>query len=157
MMKSRNEYTKDFREQALKKVYARGDRSVKSVADELQMSHKTLGNWISANKRSSVVALKDKPLSDRLQLLMGSHGLSDEALNGYCRENGIFRHQLERWQVEFERGGTSPVSASAVRELKESNRQLHRELARKEKALAEAAALLVLQKKYQSLWEEKDE
>ena len=32
-----------------------------------------------------------------------------------------------------------------------------RELTRKEKALAEAAALLVLQKKYQALWEEKDE
>jgi hypothetical protein len=34
--------------------------------------------------------------------------------------------------------------------------QLQRELSRKEKALAEAAALLVLQKKYQALWEEKD-
>ena len=38
-----------------------------------------------------------------------------------------------------------------------SAKALVRELKRKEKALAEAAALLVLQKKYQALWEEKDE
>jgi len=45
---------------------------------------------------------------------------------------------------------------SQLRELKDTNKALKRELNRKEKALAEAAALLVLQKKYQALWEEKD-
>jgi hypothetical protein len=43
-----------------------------------------------------------------------------------------------------------------LRELRQANRGLKSELNRKEKALAEAAALLVLQKKYQALWEEKD-
>ena len=51
-----------------------------------------------------------------------------------------------------------PITRSYLqkRELKETNKQLERELKRKEKALAEAAALLVLQKKYQALWEDKD-
>ena len=43
-----------------------------------------------------------------------------------------------------------------LRQLKDTNKALTRELNRKEKALAEAAALLVLQKKYRALWEEKD-
>jgi hypothetical protein len=47
-------------------------------------------------------------------------------------------------------------SSAQRRELKAENKQLARELKRKDKALAEAAALLVLQKKYQALWEEKD-
>ena len=44
-----------------------------------------------------------------------------------------------------------------LRELKQANAQLQRELKRKEKALAEAAALLVLSKKYQALFEDEDE
>ena len=42
--------------------------------------------------------------------------------------------------------------AREVRALKDENAQLKRELGRKEKALAEAAALLVLQKKFRALW-----
>ena len=98
----------------------------------------------------------DWSLAERLQILMESHGLDEEALNAFCREKGIFRHHLEQWQAAFTVGGTVD-NRSELRELKESNKALTRELNRKEKALAEAAALLVLQKKYQALWEEKDE
>ena len=48
-------------------------------------------------------------------------------------------------------------SAPEVRELKQANAQLQRELKRKDKALAEAAALLVLSKKYQALFGDEDE
>jgi len=41
----------------------------------------------------------------------------------------------------------------ALRQAKQKNDQLERQLRRKDKALAEAAALLVLQKKFQALWE----
>ena len=89
---------------------------------------------------------------------MASHGLDEQGLNALCREKGIFRHHLQQWCAAFEAGpsGSSPVNASALKELKETNKVLERELKRKDKALAEAAALLVLQKKYQALWEEKD-
>ena len=98
---------------------------------------------------------QDWSLTDRLQILMESHGLNEEALNAFCREKGIFRHHLEQWQVAFTAGGAVD-NRSQLRELKDTNKALKRELNRKEKALAEAAALLVLQKKYQALWEEKD-
>lgn len=41
-----------------------------------------------------------------------------------------------------------------MRGLKDENEQLKRELVRKEKALSEAAALLMLQKKFRALWED---
>jgi hypothetical protein len=97
----------------------------------------------------------DWSLAERLQLLMDSHGLDEGALNAFCREQGIFRHNLEQWQGAFAAGGAVDNRAE-LRELKDTNKALARELNRKEKALAEAAALLVLQKKYQALWEEKD-
>ena len=98
----------------------------------------------------------DCSLTERLQILMESHGLDEEALNAFCRGQGVFRHHLEQWQATFTAGGAEDTRAE-LREPKESNKALTRELNRKEKALAEAAALLVLQKKYQALWEEKDE
>ena len=98
---------------------------------------------------------QDWSLADRLQILMESHGLDEDALNAFCREKGIFRHHLEQWQAAFTAGGAADNRAQ-LRELKDTNNALKRELNRKEKALAEAAALLVLQKKYQALWEEKD-
>jgi len=162
-VREKTKYTEGFREQALERVYTRGNRSVKAVAEELNVNLWTLKNWMKANKEPSILNVgtttkrpKDWSLADRLQMLLESHGMDEEALNVFCRERGIFRHHLGQWREAFETG-TLQSNRSELRELKEANKGLKSELNRKEKALAEAAALLVLQKKYQALWEEKDE
>ena len=162
-MRVQRHYSESFRQQALEKVYTRDSRSVRSVAEDLNMSKGTLRNWMKAEKKKSASGTMgrskrptDWSRTERLQILMASHGLDEEALNAFCREKGIFRHHLEQWQAAFTAGG-GVDNRSELRELKESNKALTRELNRKEKALAEAAALLVLQKKYRALWEEKDE
>ena len=161
-MKERREYTESFRQQALEKVFSRGSNSIRVVAEDLNMSLGTLRNWMKADRDSSRAKgglqskrPQDWSLAERLQILMESHSLDEEALNAFCREKGIFRHHLEQWQAAFTAGGAVD-NRSQLRELKDTNKALKRELNRKEKALAEAAALLVLQKKYQALWEEKD-
>ena len=162
-MRERREYTESFRQQALEKVYTRGSSSIRAVAEDLNMSFGTLRNWMKADRNNSQANAgeqskrpQDWSRAERLQILMESHGLDEEALNALCREKGIFRHHLEQWQAAFAAGGAVD-SRTQLRELKETNKALTRELKRKEKALAEAAALMVLQKKYQALWEEKDE
>ena len=164
-MREKRQYTESFRQQALEKVYTRGHRSVEAVAEDLEMSKGTLRNWMRAHKKPALSKdaqaqrrPNDWTLTERLQLLLDSHGLDEESLNAFCRERGIFRHHLRQWQESFENGSASEsvTDRSQLRELKEANKTLQRELNRKEKALAEAAALLVLQKKYQALWEEKD-
>ncbi len=161
-MRERRQYNESFRQQALEKVYTRGSDTILMVADELNISKGTLRNWMKADKNNSSARVgkqsrrpKDWSLAERLEILMESHGLDEEALNGFCREQGIFRHHLEQWQAAFAAGGAEDARAE-LRELKDTNKALTRELNRKEKALAEAAALLVLQKKYRALWEEKD-
>ncbi len=52
-MIERRQYNESFRQQALKKVYARGSSTVNAVADDLNMSHGTLKNWMRADKNSS--------------------------------------------------------------------------------------------------------
>ena len=161
-MRKTSQYTESFRQQALEKVYTRGSSTINAVAEDLNMSYGTLRNWLKADRKNSPSKAgmrskrpQDWSLAERLQMLLECHGLDDEALNAYCREKGVFRHHLEQWQAAFVAGG-SVVNRTQLRELKDTNKALTRELNRKEKALAEAAALLVLKKKYQALWVEED-
>jgi hypothetical protein len=81
--------------------------------------------------------------------LQQSYALDDMARASWCREHGAFEHQLVQWHQEF---CTPAVPASreangSFRELQRQHDQLQRELRRKEKALAEVAALLVFAEK----------
>lgn len=163
-MNRKTYYTKAFRDQALVKVYNRGNRTVQSIADDLNLNPWTLKNWMKLPKEAAGQAdlitkrPQDWSLSERFQLILDSQGKEGDTLNAWCREQGIFPHHLQAWRQDFETGTSeTAVSRSEWRDLKANYQTLQRELKRKEKALAEAAALLMLQKKYQALWEEKDE
>lgn len=154
-------YSEGFKEQALSKVFSRGERTIQAVADELNVSVHTLKNWMKSalpDTENRTTRKAKRPLEwsleERLMALQESHGLSGDALNAWCRERGVFAHQLAEWKADFCRQAKRPDrlhDVAELRALKAENQRLERELNRKEKALAEAAALLVLQKKYQAL------
>lgn len=162
-MERKQLYSESFREQALEKVYSRGQRTVVEIAAALNISPWTLKNWMKVHKKPTPRPApgksqrpQDWSRAQRLAVLMETHGRDEEALNALCRARGIFRHHLQQWRAEFE-ATPAPEERAALRELKAAKQALERELKRKDKALAEAAALLVLKKKYQALWEEPDE
>lgn len=82
-----------------------------------------------------------------------SYALTGDALHAWCRERGIFPHHLDAWKTAFSAPTKEAVAALDLRALKDEDASLNREMNRKDRALAEAAALLVLQKKYRALWE----
>ena len=154
-------YSEGFKEQAVNKVFSRGNRTVQSVADELNITYFTLRYWmknISQTQSGGVVAKEKRPqawaVEEQLLALQESYGLQGEALNAWCRERGLFTHHLTSWKDSFCAAGKAAPGISELRSLQHEIQQLKRELVRKEKALAEAAALLVLQKKFQALWED---
>jgi hypothetical protein len=159
-------YVDGFKEQALGKVFARSaGQSVRSVAADLDMNMGTLRGWMKVairdQKHPSVKAshAADWTLAQRLLALQESHALGEEALNAWCRERGLFAHDLAQWGREFcdsAGPGVRREDSEELRQLRLTNLQLQRDLNRKDKALAEAAALLVLQKKYRALWAAED-
>ncbi len=75
-------------------------------------------------------------------------------MQAWCRERGIFAHHLTSWKAAF--CARTKESGSAPRELRTLQDEivkLKREAVRKDRALAEAAALLILQKKFRALWQ----
>jgi transposase-like protein len=158
-------HSEAFIEQALVKVFSRGERTVTSVADELNVNHHTLRYWMSKKSitKGAARAIQEKrpqdwTASEQLTALQETHALSGEALQAWCREHGIFAHHLDSWKAAFCAETKAPAAGTReARALKDENAALKRELVRKEKALAEAAALLVLQKKFRALWEDPEQ
>ncbi|PHU99459.1 transposase [Iodobacter sp. BJB302] len=151
----------------MSKVYQRQGRTIASVAQGLNLPQSTLKGWMAAAKKSQMVLLipsakrpEDWSIEERLLALQQSHGLAEIELNAWCRQQGLFAHHLTQWRADFcvpPVTKTDKVDAQALRELKKTNQQLQRELNRKDKALAEAAALLILQKKFNAYLEGADE
>lgn len=159
-------YQPEFREQAVQKALQRGSRTIQSVADELNINFGTLQTWLKLYRKKNIVNNKhqqshakrpnDWTPAQRLQALLETHALTDDETNAWCREKGIFNYHLRDWKADFEagNGASSAASATDSQSLKKEIKRLNKDLQRKEKALAESAALLVLQKKYNSLWED---
>ena len=156
-------YSAEFIEQALVKVHARGGRTIRSVADDLGVNFYTVQRWLKVHTiiRTDVVDRERRPhewrREEQLGALLETHALNDEQLQAWCRERGLFPHHLEEWRVAFCAGDSSKAKAASTLSLSKENAKLKKELQRKEKALAEAAALLVLQKKFQALWADEEE
>ena len=94
---------------------------------------------------------------DKFAAVLETAALNEADLSAYCRERGLYPGQIAAWRTaceqanDWDRASTARLS-QATREEKKRVQALERELARKEKALAEAAALLVLRKKASAIW-----
>lgn len=160
-MRMQTKYTKTFKIEAVKKVMSRGPEiSICAIARSLDVKISTLHGWIkNMNDR---VLREDTPTSggfaekipynwsasERLQAVVDTGQLSPEAISEYCRKKGIFPHHIEQWKLDFIKPNTHLDHGQHLKELKKEVNRLNNELNRKEKALAEAAALLILKKKH---------
>ncbi len=103
-MKTFIRYSEDFKDQALAKVYSRGnDQSIQDVANDLNICLQTLKTWMKRAKSHSPRSLQTKStrpldwsLEERLAALQQTYTLTGENLNAWCRERGVFIHQLEQ-------------------------------------------------------------
>lgn len=94
---------------------------------------------------------KDWTPEEKLRVVVEAESLSDEELGAFLRKNGLYEAHLKEWRQQI----LSALSLRSARKASKSSseqhqiRELEKELNRKDKALAEAAALLMLQKKAQ--------
>jgi len=155
-------YPKIIKEAALERMF-NTDLSLRYIADELGIPRATLHGW----KRKYQMIKNDSETvntpaecwtpEEKFAVVLDSATLSEVELNAYCREKGLYPGQIKTWREACIRGN-QPQDKHLRREAsyqqhKRKINTLERELNRKEKALAELAALLVLRKKYDALWE----
>jgi hypothetical protein len=81
--------------------------------------------------------------------------MNEAELSAYCRRKGLYPEQIAVWKqlcLNANQPLPKKVSEAIVRRQAKENKELKAELRRKEKALAETAALLLLKKKAQQIW-----
>ena len=113
---SRNRYTPAFKIQALLKVRERAGKSVRAIAQELNMSEGTLRKWVSQSNQKdnesspactpAAILPVDVPAASwspeqRLLALHETHTLTGPELHAWCRAKGLFEHQLNAWAQAF--------------------------------------------------------
>lgn len=162
-------FTQEFKVQSVKKALSRHpEQTLKNIADDLGVGYSTLHTWIRLAKHNKLerpekIMSKEQSPQDwsktqRLEAIMHCHGMSDEQVSSYCRENGIYPHHIKEWKTEFlsDHQGAESLSRQEQKKLRQENKRLQKELNRKDRALSETAALLVLSKKCQAIWGEKE-
>lgn len=162
-------YSTAFRASMVKRMTGRGAVSAMALAKEVGVSQATLSRW--KRESSSVLDVshevtppkraQDWTPEEKVKAVMETGGLSEAELGAYLRREGLHATQLETWRKEATDaaqqalGGNGPKSKRSAEQKR--IQALERDLRRKDKALAEATALLVLKKKLELLFGDEED
>jgi transposase len=164
MRKTMTTYPEEFKAKIIAQMLPPHNRHIPDLACETGIPQDTLYNWrIKQQRRTEAVVTRTTAEPDRLSsqdkfhLVVESATLNEQELGEFCRRRSVFPEQLASWREacsganEMRQGRKDSADD---RKLAHRNAELESELRRMEKALAEAAALLMLQKKVRGLWAE---
>jgi transposase-like protein len=146
--------------------------TLNEIIDDLGIGRSTLSKWVRDARKNGlenpaggeIVSSRNKKkekrpqdwsLEERLAIVMACASLDEEEKSEYCRQQGVYPHHVNQWKLDFASGNESSekiTKRQEMKNLKNENKALRKELNRKDKALAETAALLVLQKKVHAIW-----
>lgn len=163
------EYTEGFKARMVERMAGVEQISASALAREMGITQPTLSRWL--RQAGTLESMKKKPLNKRsrsprrwtaeekLRVVLATAELSGEELGAYLREEGVHQVQLDQWRSAV----TEALAGADRKKRKEASAEarkiktLERDLRRKEKALAEVTALLVLKKKLEALMEDEDD
>lgn len=153
-------YGQEFKDRAVARLLPPESASIQMVSQELGVSVATLERWravaLSAPARERVWT----PAA-RLQAVIATAAMHEAQRSVWCRENGVYPSELQQWKEnataalgEVAEERTTPQQR---RDAKKRIKELERDLRRKDKALAETTALLVLSKKFEAILQRDEE
>jgi len=166
-------YTKAFRALMVRKMADPSGPGPQAIAKEIGVARSTLYRWASETDTVDIVGQPEPPtfskamkrMSDmkrpqdwspeeKLAAVLEAASLSEEDIGPFLRSRGLHEAHLQQWHEQM-LVGLEPAPTTRV--VRKRIQDLEKELNRKEKALAEAAALLVLKKKAQDIWGDADD
>ena len=139
------------------------NKIVSELARETGITEQTLYTWRRQLKTQGVAVpgngknAEQWRSEDKFAVVLETATMSAAELSAYCRRKGLYAEQIEAWRQAC-RGANANAAQVGKSQRSQSKddqkriRALEKELNRKEKALAEVAALLVLRKKAQAIW-----
>ena len=154
-MRVRQTHSQEFKDAIVAKIVNRGNRTVLSVCEETGVSKSTAANWLRVRAKvgttSSPRGRMKWTAEAKLKAVVETSCLAEPEVGAYLRREGLYSNQVSEWRAEIiEHFATKPKFAKDERDEKIKN--LEYDILRKDRALAEASALLILQKKVDLIW-----
>lgn len=161
-------YSEEFKHAVVTRVMPPNNESVAKVAHEIGVGVSTLHKWKQQAKVHGIPVSPDTKRADRwstqekFQTVVETASLSEVELAEYCRSKGLYVEQVHAWRDACiqANGGVAQEASRLQREVREKEREikhLQKDLRHKEAALAETAALLVLRKKADAIWGDRED
>ena len=148
-------YGQAFKDKAVGRLLPPESAALDAVAHELGVSVATLERWRSA-ALSQPARERAWTAAARLEAVLATAALDEAARNAWCRKNGVYPQQLAVWREAAMQALADPEDARATPQQTRADRrrikELERDVRRKDKALAETTALLVLSKKLEAIF-----
>jgi transposase-like protein len=170
MAKNNKRYSIEEKQRLIKRMLPPENCSVTKLSNETGVHKSTLSTWKTKALKGQPARECGRPkdtLSSRekFMIVMETYTLSEIELSKYCREHGLYVEDVKKWRSSCMEANTTKKTntANAVElktelvEEKKKSKELEKELRRKDKALAETAALLVLRKKLVAIFGENEE
>jgi len=162
-------YPDGFKQRMVSRMVGAGAISATSLARDVGIPQATLSRWLREAGSIGFMS-KKKTKSDnqsprgwsiekKVRVVHEAMSLSDDELGEFLRREGLHEVQLQemRQAVEEALGSGKKKAQKKARADAKKIKKLERELVRKEKALAEMAALVVLKKKLDAYFQEDGE
>jgi transposase len=148
-------YGQTFKDRAVARLLPPESAAVELVAREVGVATGTLQRW-REDVQSRPALGRAWTAAARLEAVVTTAAMPETGKSAWCREQGIYPAELEKWcasataaLAELQDARASP---QATRQDRKRIKELERELLRKDRALAETAALLVLSKKVTAIF-----
>ena len=156
-------YSPERRSAVIARMLAPNSVPLTRLAKEEGIALGTLTRWRDdARRQGQLLPAADRgpdtwSSRDKFAAVLETAALNETDMAAYCRQRGLLPEQIRAWRAaceeanDRERASTARMNQTS-REERKRIQALERELVRKEKALAEAAALMILRKKAAAIW-----
>lgn len=155
------QYSAAFKSRMVRRLVGPTAQSANAMAHEVGISQVTLSRWLRAAGNVGAMprpTAKKWTSGEKFRVLREAHGLDASALGAFLRREGLHAAQLIAWRAAAEAALTDSARGRPAPSAEAKRIQaLERELRRKDAALAETAALLVLKKKLEAIWGDADD
>jgi len=156
-------YSENFKRSVVEKVLNRGSRSIADIEKETGVGNTSFYKWAEKYRNAIESGMKNtdrrpqnRSPEEKLKAVIEFEKLSPDKQGEFLRREGLHSDHIESWKKIMQAGldsiGDSKASRSEIAQLKAENKELAQDLNKKNKALAEVTALLVLKKKADLLW-----
>jgi transposase len=148
-------YGQAFKDKAVARLLPPHSAPLEVVSREMGIGAHTLQRWRD-EAPSRPERARAWTADARLEAVITTAAMNEAAQSAWCREHGVFPADLDKWRASCTTALSDPedvrASAQATRADRKRIKELERDLLRKDRALAETAALLVLSKKVAAIF-----